>query len=278
MKLQLLLPTPRIPSVNELYLFNKTTGEVYKNPEVTRVIDQMRTFLADNYSLSYFRFLNRKSIVQISYDFIVRKSVLRRDVSNMIKSVQDIITRYIGIDDSQVISLYARKSFKKDLVLEYVNITIEDNFEITTPRLVNPIIIPVEYIPSINNTYGYDPGSKQVYKETWIHVTEKKIQDYLRKTVMKSQYRFVTNNNRFVCHYDFFLNKFYEPLGVGVEKSRDADNLIKVVEDAIFRFFGVDDSRVLEIYARKHNLPRAGSEYIAFSIEESNYDINSFQV
>lgn len=278
MKIQLLLPCPRIPSVNELYLFNKTTGEVYKNPEVARTIDQIRTFMADNYSLNYFRGLNRQSRVQISYDFIVKKSVLRRDVSNMIKCIQDIVTRYIGIDDSQVISLYARKSFKKDLILEYVNVVIEDNFEIQTPRLVNPIIIPVEYIPSINNTYGYDPGSKQVYKETWIHVTEKKIQDYLRKTILRSQYKFVTNQNRFVCYYDFFLNRYYEPLGVGVEKSRDADNLIKVVEDAIFRFFGVDDSRVLEIYARKHNLSTAKSEYIAFSIEESNYDINSFQL
>lgn len=276
MEMTVLIPCMRIPSVNELYLHNSQTGEVFKNPDTVRMIDQMRTFMADHYSLKLFNWLNSMSRVHITYDFILRKSLFRRDLSNMLKCVQDTLTRYIGIDDSQVLSIKARKSENRNNTVEWVACTITDSFELETPNTTNTIVIPVQYIPSINQMYNYDPKSHLVYKEQWIHGLEGYIKNYLRKNKLKERLNFVTNGTRFKCYYDFFLKSLYEPKSAGVEKSRDVDNLIKSIEDSIFRYFGVDDKWVIELYARKHKLTNYNNEYVAFTIEKSDYDTTSF--
>lgn len=276
MELTILVPCMRIPSVNELYLHNRQTGEVFKNPDTIRMIDQMRTFMSDNYSLNMFSWLNDMSRVHISYDFILKRSLWRRDLSNLIKCSQDVITRYIGIDDSQVLSIYARKSLRTNTDVEWVACTITDEITMETPATTNTIVIPVSYIPSINNMYNYDPNSHQVYKEGWIHSLEGYIKSYLRTNLIKQKFNFVKNGVKFKCYYDFFLRTLYEPRGVGTLRSRDVDNLIKSIEDSIFRYFGVDDHWVTELYARKHNLPMASKEYVAFTIEKSDYDTTSF--
>lgn len=276
MEITLLVPCWRIPSVNELYLHNRETGDVFKNPDTVRMIDQMRTFMADHYSLSMFSWLNSMSRVHIDYDFILKRSLWRRDTSNMLKCVQDTITRYIGIDDSQVLSIYARKSLNKNNDVEWVVCRITDSPDLLVPETKNTIIIPVKYIPSVNNMYGYDCKSHQVYKEQWIHGMEWYIKDFLRKHIIKSKFNFVKNGNKFKCYYDFFLRTLYEPKGPGAVRSRDVDNLIKSIEDSIFRYFGVDDHWVVELIARKHKIPNNGTEYVAFTIEQSDYDTSSF--
>lgn len=276
MQITLLVPCFRIPSVNELYLHNRQSGEIFKNPDTVRMIDQMRTFMADRYPLHLFSWLNQSSRVHISYDFILKKSLWRRDVSNMIKCAQDTITRYIGIDDSQVLSIFARKSLSKTNGIEWIACTITDTPDLMIPESNNTIVIPVKYLPSINSMYGYDTKSKQVYKENWVHGVEKQIQTYLKYTVPKHKFKFVQNKVKFRCYYEFFLKTLYEPISQGTTKSRDVDNLIKAIEDAIFRFFGVDDHWVLELVARKHISPSVRSEYVAFTIEVSDYDPSSF--
>lgn len=266
----------RIPSLNELYLHNRETGEIFKNPDTVRMIDQMRTFMADHYNLSMFSWLNQQSLVHISYDFILRKSLWRRDLSNMIKCTQDTITRYIGIDDSQVLSIYARKSINKSNNIEYVVCTINDNIIYDVPETKNTIIIPVSYIPSVNNMYNYDPKSHQVYKEQWIHQLEYYIKNYLKRHIVGSKFNFVKNGVKFKCYYDFFLKTLYEPKDKVTARSRDVDNLIKSIEDSIFRYFKVDDHWVTELYARKHKIPSSINEYVAFTIEQSYYDTTSF--
>lgn len=276
MEVTILVPCMRIPSVNELYLHNRQTGEIFKNPDTVRMIDQMRTFMADHYSLNMFSWLNESSRVHISYDFILKRSLWRRDLSNLLKCTQDTVTRYIGIDDSQVLSIYARKSLRHNADIEWVACTITDDIQLKTPESKNTIIIPVSYIPSVNNMYNYDPNSHQIFKEGWIHNLERYIRSYLRSHLIQNKFKFVTNGTKFRCYYDFFLKTLYEPRGVGTVRSRDVDNLIKSIEDSIFRYFKVDDHWVTELYARKHNLPMASNEYVAFTIEKSEYDTTSF--
>lgn len=272
----LIVPCMRLPSVNELYLHNKETGDVFKNPETVQMIDQMRTFLSDRYPIKKFSWLNKNSRIHISYDFILKRSLWRRDVSNFIKIVQDTVTRYIGIDDSQVLSIYARKSLKKDDLFEYAIVNISDEIVYHQPESDNTIVIPLSYIPSVNSMYGYDKNSHQVFKEPWIHKLEWYVKDYLNKHIPRYKFTFLKNGLRLRCYYDFFLKSLYEPVGVDVVKSRDTDNMIKAIEDIIFKYLKIDDRWVVELYARKHNAPDNGNEYVAFTIEPSDFDVTSF--
>jgi hypothetical protein len=54
---------------------------------------------------------------------------------------------------------------------------------------------------------------------------------------------------------------------------RDLDNLMKVVQDAIFRYFKINDSRVIELHTYKSILPNASEEKICVCLSESNSEI-----
>lgn len=54
---------------------------------------------------------------------------------------------------------------------------------------------------------------------------------------------------------------------------RDLDNLMKVVQDAIFRYFKINDSRVIELHTFKSILPSASEEKICVSLSESTSEI-----
>lgn len=263
------IPLDRIPSVNELYVPDLNNGGFYINPDVARLMDQLRTFMADHYPKSNFSHLNRNSILEMSYDFILRKGIGRRDVSNMLKMTEDTICRYVGVDDSQVVILNCRKSENRQNIKEYVVVTINDNPQITPPDMkMDPIIIPLQYIPSINDMYAINQNAKCEYKKPYIHREEANVKKYLSLVVNRRKYYFMNNGNRFKCHYDFFMKRN--------SQKRDVSNCLKFIEDSIFRFFNVDDSRVLEIVARKFAVLSTQNEYVAFMVEPSTHDISSF--
>ncbi len=60
----------------------------------------------------------------ISLDFLIRDRFWNRDVSNMVKSVEDAIVTIIGIDDSRVIHLHASKE-KQQRKQEGIKIHLE---------------------------------------------------------------------------------------------------------------------------------------------------------
>lgn len=45
-----------------------------------------------------------KSLYGISYVFYLKTNVLKRDIDNLVKTPTDVITRYLGINDSRIIS------------------------------------------------------------------------------------------------------------------------------------------------------------------------------
>ena len=45
-----------------------------------------------------------KRLYGISYVFYLKANVLRRDIDNLVKTPTDVITRYLGINDSRIIS------------------------------------------------------------------------------------------------------------------------------------------------------------------------------
>lgn len=272
MILRMILPMFRIPSVNEMYVPDLNNGGFYLNPEVSYLRDKLRTHLTDCYPRSNFSHLTKTSLVSMDYDFILKKSFYRRDVSNMIKMVEDTITRYIGIDDSQVISVGARKSFIPKNNLEYVAVTIDDASQITEPNFkTDPIVIPVDYLHSVNSMYAINQKSRVEFKKPEVHNSERNVINWIRTKLPKSLIASLadtTKRTMFRCHYDFLL-KANSPV-------RDTSNMIKFIEDAIFRGFRIDDSRVIELEARKFPAANISNEYVSFLIEPSTYDFRSF--
>lgn len=101
----------RIPSVNAIYEFNRKTGARYK----TRLANKVYQIIQSQITLSGIcdfmpEFLQGHSYFKTKYNFILRYSFDSRDLSNMLKLVEDAIHRKLGIDDSKVVELVCAKS------------------------------------------------------------------------------------------------------------------------------------------------------------------------
>lgn len=286
-EISFIIPTFHIPSVNELYQrrLNAEGGEeVYISPEMERNLGQMKTFLADNYPLGFVNAFSPQGALYVEYDFILKENVWKRDVTNMIKAVQDIVTRYIGIDDSNITRLYARKSLRDDISLEYVSVRITDETTEARERRGRSIVIPTSYIPSYNSTYHLSSQSRRVFKSDEVRKYQTRLEKFIKESTDLCSYSFIGNRTPLATYYDFYLNSMFESkekgMGGGVTHSRDVDNMIKATEDGIFNALPTDDRYVVEVYASKHrneNGKKGGKgEYITFCIEPSNYDIHSF--
>jgi Holliday junction resolvase RusA-like endonuclease len=57
---------------------------------------------------------------------------------------------------------------------------------------------------------------------------------------------------------------------------RDLDNLNKLVQDGIFQFLGVNDSRVVSLNIEKYNRSGGSYEFIIVKLTPSKIDINKY--
>jgi Holliday junction resolvase RusA-like endonuclease len=101
----------RIPSVNQLYLVNRKTGGLYRNPKATKVYQEVQKQITLSGIIDYMpKFMEGHRWYKTSYQFIVRFGLDTRDLSNMLKLVEDAIHRKLGIDDSAVVEIDCVKS------------------------------------------------------------------------------------------------------------------------------------------------------------------------
>ena len=102
----------RIPSVNSIYQVNRKTGVTYKSPLANKIYQEIQSQMTLS-GISDFmpEFINGRKYFRTKYQFVIRYGLNTRDLSNMLKLVEDAIHRKLGIDDHSVIELSCVKSF-----------------------------------------------------------------------------------------------------------------------------------------------------------------------
>lgn len=140
------------------------------------------------------------------------------------------------------------------------------------PNSIQFILGTKGVIPSVNSIYKakmiykYGKPIPTLYKDsTAVKVTEE-INEQLRMIDFKNEAPWIFKKDAvFNLTIQFiFKQSFFK---------RDLDNLMKVVQDAIFRYFGINDSRVIELHTYKSILPNAAEEKICVSLSQSNSEI-----
>lgn len=127
-KIRLLLRVDnRIPSVNSIYQFNRKTGTTYKSPLANKIYQEIQSQITLSGITDFMQtFIKGRKWFKTSYQFVVRYGLETRDLSNMLKLVEDAIHRKLGIDDHSVIELSCVKSLmNNNSRSEFIIFTIE---------------------------------------------------------------------------------------------------------------------------------------------------------
>lgn len=107
----LLVINDRIPSVNSIYQFNRKTGVTYKTPLANKIYQEIQSQITLSGICDFMpTFIKDRCWYKTTYQFVVRYGLETRDLSNMLKLVEDAIHRKLGIDDHSVIELNCVKS------------------------------------------------------------------------------------------------------------------------------------------------------------------------
>ena len=101
----------RIPSVNSIYQVNRKSGCLYKTPLANKIYQEIQKQITLSGVTDFMpEFTKDRQYFKTTYQFVVRYGLNSRDLSNMLKLVEDAIHRKLGIDDHSVIELNCVKS------------------------------------------------------------------------------------------------------------------------------------------------------------------------
>lgn len=139
-------------SVNELYKarvvykYGKPVATIYKNPKANEVEREIMDQLISLDLNEYKDWLKDTKWFKLHIQFIFKKNVAKRDVSNAIKNLEDSIVRYfnnvLGIenyDDSKHLEISAVKSIIPKSEHEYACISItESKFNVRVDEIEKP--------------------------------------------------------------------------------------------------------------------------------------------
>lgn len=98
----LTLKSTKIPSVNEMYNYNRRSGKVYKSPEVSEYQFNIEVLMCKT-NLKYIRHIsNYISEVAIDFTFVIgnHRKFWGLDTSNMIKATEDSVVKITKFDDA----------------------------------------------------------------------------------------------------------------------------------------------------------------------------------
>ena len=109
---EVLLKCTKFPSVNSMYGINTGTGAVYKDENTYRFEGELKEQLAYCDPLKYCDWIDSSTSFGWKMNFILKQSFWSRDVSNMVKSPEDVLFRSMGINDARVVEGHMFKSYK----------------------------------------------------------------------------------------------------------------------------------------------------------------------
>jgi len=118
-----------IPSVNQAHQIGRSKSRVwiYLNPEIKKMQDKIKMDLRTQGCVEYFKeFKNSdKYYFKLTLTFMLNRGYWSRDVSNLIKYVEDGIMAITKIDDSLTTVIKATKTINEQSPYEKIFIEIE---------------------------------------------------------------------------------------------------------------------------------------------------------
>jgi len=126
-------------SVNSLYncrlsyVAGRPKAVMYKNPEAVRVENEIKEQLRAVDFSEYIDWLKNTKQFELNLKFILKKNVTHKDASNLIKSLEDIWTRFVrddlGIDydDSMHTKVTSEKSYIPNATHEYALLVLRES-------------------------------------------------------------------------------------------------------------------------------------------------------
>lgn len=126
-------------SVNSLYncklsyVAGRPRAVMYKNPEAVRVENEIKEQLRAVDFSEYIDWLKSNKQYELNLKFILKKNVTHKDASNLIKSLEDIWTRFvrddlgINYDDSMHIKVTSEKSYIPNASNEYALLVLRES-------------------------------------------------------------------------------------------------------------------------------------------------------
>lgn len=136
-------------------------------------------------------------------------------------------------------------------------------------------MIPVDYIVSANYRLSYRTKAKGPCLSDEARKERRDISNYLRKVYNEGYLDPLKGKNLQVTIF-YFLKKSFA--------SRDLDNLEKLSIDGIFKFFNLNDNRIINKTTAKRHVLGSDMEYIYVKISEIpsdkklNYDLDEIRV
>jgi hypothetical protein len=126
-------------SVNSLYncrlsyVAGKPKAVMYKNPEAIKVESEIKEQLRAVDFSDYIDWLKSNKQYELNLKFILKKNVTHKDASNLIKSLEDIWTRFVkddlGVDydDSMHVKVTSEKSYIPNASNEYALLVLRES-------------------------------------------------------------------------------------------------------------------------------------------------------
>lgn len=126
-------------SVNSLYncklsyIAGRPRAVMYKNPEAVRVENEIKEQLRAVDFSEYKDWLKSTKQFELNLKFILKKNVTHKDASNLIKSLEDIWTRFvrddlgINYDDSMHVKVTSEKSYIPNATNEYALLVLRES-------------------------------------------------------------------------------------------------------------------------------------------------------
>lgn len=124
--------------------------------------------------------------------------------------------------------------------------------------------LKVTRIPSVNEAYEVNYKTKKIYKSRAAVSFSHEVRKSLEDSKVKLWCPWISPNINYKMEAQFCMKKSLD--------KRDTSNCIKVFEDAVFSYLGINDVRNMEVYACKAYIKEHQSEFINLKLGHTDYD------
>ena len=117
----------KIPSTNKLYMYSPRNRSIILTNEARKFKTQTYQYLKDRYkSIDVADYKGK--YLNLFIAIIMKSNWESRDLSNIIKAVEDTVFEFLGLNDNKVIEIASRKYYRPNSSKEYLNVklTISD--------------------------------------------------------------------------------------------------------------------------------------------------------
>lgn len=143
-----------------------------------------------------------------------------------------------------------------------------ESFTYDNDKMMFEMMMKCVEFPSTNRLYGINSRTKVVYTLPEVARFKCDIKDQIIIADPKKYCDWIVPNANYRIDFSFILKKNFW--------IRDIDNMIKVVQDAIFECLDVNDSRIIEHHNYKNIRDNSEYEYLIVRLSISDYDYTQF--